>query len=44
MSAQLAGAVLVGVGAALLWNVWALVIIGLLLLVVPELAAMRRRT
>ncbi len=43
MSAQTAGLSLVAVGAALLWSAWALVIAGLLLLVVPELAALARR-
>lgn len=43
MSAQTAGLALVAVGAALLWSWWALVIAGALLLVVPELAALRRR-
>lgn len=43
MNAQTAGLSLVAVGAALLWSAWALVIAGLLLLVVPELAALARR-
>lgn len=43
MSAQTAGLTLVGVGAALLWSWWALVIAGALLLVVPELVATVRR-
>lgn len=40
---QMIGAVLVGVGAALLWSAWALVVTGTLLLVIPELIAARRR-
>ncbi len=43
MSAQTAGLSLVAVGATLLWSAWALVIAGLLLLVVPEFAALARR-
>lgn len=35
---QAAGLVLVAVGAWLLWSPWALVIAGLLMLVVPEIA------
>jgi hypothetical protein len=42
---QLAGFVLLTVGVALLWSVWAFVIAGALLVVVPELVAVvgRRR-
>jgi hypothetical protein len=43
VSAQIAGLTLAAVGAALLWSAWALVIAGVLLLVVPELAALARR-
>lgn len=43
MNAQTAGLSLAAVGAAILWSAWALVIAGVLLLVVPELAALRRR-
>lgn len=42
MNPQLVGAVLVAVAAWLLWSAWALVIAGVLLIVVPELAALRR--
>lgn len=43
MSAQTAGLSLVAVGTAVLWSAWALVIVGVLLLIVPELAALARR-
>lgn len=43
MNPQFVGSVLVTVGAALLWSVWALVIAGVLLMVVPEVVAARRR-
>lgn len=39
--AQLLGVVLAGVGLALVWSPWALVIAGGLLLVGPELVALR---
>lgn len=39
--AQLLGVVLAGVGAALVWSPWALVITGGLLLAGPELVALR---
>jgi hypothetical protein len=43
VSAQTVGLALAAVGATLLWSAWALVIAGLLLLVVPELASLARR-
>lgn len=36
VSAQVAGVVMVGVGVALLWSWWALVVAGVLLVVAPE--------
>lgn len=41
-AAQLIGVILAAVGAALLWSAWALVAVGVLLVVVPELARLRR--
>jgi hypothetical protein len=41
VTAQVVGIVLAAVGATLLWSAWALVVAGVLLLVVPELAALR---
>jgi hypothetical protein len=43
VSAQTAGLCLAAVGAALLWSEWALVIAGVLLILVPEVAATVRR-
>lgn len=44
MSTQTIGLSLAAVGAALLWSAWALVIAGVLLILVPEAAAVIRRT
>lgn len=43
-AAQILGVFLVAVGVFLLWSPWALVIAGAVLLVAPELAALRRRS
>lgn len=43
MSTQTTGLALASIGAALLWSAWAFVIAGVLLIVVPELAAIARR-
>lgn len=43
MTTQTAGLCLAAVGGALLWSAWALVIAGVLLVVVPELATTVRR-
>jgi hypothetical protein len=43
VTAQTAGVVLLATGAALLWSAWALVAAGVLLLVLPELVALRGR-
>lgn len=43
MSTQDAGLLAVAVGMTLLWSEWALVIAGLLMLLIPEIAAMVRR-
>lgn len=40
---QTAGLICAAVGAAVLWSAWALVIAGVLLLVIPELAGLARR-
>jgi hypothetical protein len=44
MSDQTAGLALAAVGACLLWSAWALVLAGLLLLVLPEVTAVRARS
>lgn len=41
---QTAGLICAAVGVAVLWSPWALVIAGVLLLVVPELAGLARRS
>lgn len=41
--AQLLGIAALAVGVALLWSPWALVIAGVLLIVLPEIEAVRRR-
>jgi hypothetical protein len=43
MDTQTAGLILAALGATLLWSPWALVIAGILLIVVPEVASSVRR-
>lgn len=42
MNAQTVGLILAAIGGTLLWSAWALIIAGALLVVVPEVVALRR--